>query len=110
MPSAVPLFRQPFGIYDLPRTDSGQPPSKNPPPRQYGNYCFRAQAEVVDETDNELMKIIGYDQDFGISDKVQEVCKVHEGRGHGKCTAVKLAFIGSHPKCDGTINVETNEP
>jgi len=108
--SAVPLFGQPYPIYDLPTTDNGHPPHKPPKPPQNGGYCFRAQAELVSESDIELMKFVGYDIDFGISDKVGEVCKIHEGRSQGKCTDVKLSFIGSHPKCNGTVNVETNEP
>lgn len=111
MPTAAfPLSGQPFPIYDIPKTDNGQPPYKPPPPKQNGDYCFRAQTELVSDADMELMKFVGYDKDFGISDKVQEVCKIHEGKGQGKCTAVKLAFIGKHPKCNGEINIEAKEP
>ena len=108
--AAVPLFGQPFQIYDIPTTDNGQPPYKPPKPPKNGDYCFRAQTELVSDGELELMKFVGYDKDFGISDKVAQVCKIHEGKGQGKCTDVKLAFIGSHPKCNGVINIETNEP
>ena len=109
MVTAFRLTGQPFQIYDIPRVDNNEPPHKPPPPVRNGDYCFRAQAELVDASDNELMKFTGYDKDFGITDKVENVCKVHEKNNHGKCTNVKMFFIGAHPKCNGQIEVESNQ-
>lgn len=106
MPTAVPLRGQPFAIYDLPRIDNGSPPHKPPPSKGFGSYCFRA-ATNLNDGDQELMRFVGYDADFNITDKVEQMCKLHEKRGHGKCGTMKLTFIGAHPKCNGTIDVTT---
>ena len=101
---------QPFAIYDIPRTDNNGPPSKPPVPKGSGDYCFRGQVELMRD-DKEIMKFIGYDKDFSILEKVQEVCKIHEGnRNNAKCTQAKLFFMKEHPECEGQINIETNIP
>ena len=103
-------FAQPFAIYDIPRVDSSGPPSKPTPPKGSGDYCFRAQVELLRD-DKEIMKFTGYDHDFSILEKVEEVCKVHaENRNNSKCTQAKLFFLKEHPECNGQINIEPNMP
>lgn len=107
MPTAIPTRGQPFNVYDAPRTDHGSPPHKPPPKPGFGNYCFRASANLSAE-EKDIMEFVGYDQDFAIIKKVEKLCAIHERQGRGKCSDVKLAFLGDHPKCNGVIEVNKN--
>jgi len=104
------LNRFPFsGTFDIPRTDSGAPPSKPPPSRGTGDYCFRAQTQLY-HNGQEAATFTGYDKDFSIVDNVLNVCKKFGERRDGEkmCTDPKLFFMGSYPECNGKIDVEIN--
>ena len=111
MKTAFPLHRQPFQIYDIPKIDNNIPPHTPKPPAIIGDYCFKAQSKFLDESGQHPdITFVGYDNNMSITDKVYEVCKIHEKREKGKCTPVKLSFIGNYPKCDGRINIVIDEP
>ena len=95
-----------FNSNDIYNTDSWEPPSKPPPPKGSGNYCFRAETSYSMDGVT-TMKYVGYSQNFNIADEVAEKCSRHrESFKAGECGDVKLAFIGDHPKCDGRIESE----
>ena len=106
IPRNLTIFR--FNSDTIYKTDSGNPPATPPPKVQSGGYCFRVSNELKrSSSEEELSRFVGYSQDMSIVEKVEKTCKRHAGKTSGtECTAPKLYFIGSHPKCDGRVEVE----
>ena len=102
--------RFPFsGVFDIPKTSSGNPPNKLSPSKGYGDYCLRAQNKLY-HNGEEVITFTGYDRDFSIIEEIENVCERYKKKRDGtvECTEVKLFFMGSRPRCDGEINVEFN--
>ena len=97
------------GTFDIPKTSNGNPPSKPPPPKGSGDYCFRAHAQLYQDGE-EAVTFTGYDKVFSIVDNVQNVCERYKEKRDGtlECTKAKLFFMGPHPKCNGEIHVDVN--
>ena len=95
-----------FSIDDIYSTEGSEPPNKPPPPKQSGDYCFRAETSFsIGKVTT--YKYVGYSRDFSISNDVMDHCMKHKNNlKYGNCSDVKLAFIGAHPKCDGRVEQE----
>ena len=98
-----------YKIYsEKPRLDSSNPPNKPPPSVGHGGYCFKVEQEYHNSDGSVNRKFIGYDDNYDIVQKVETYCSAHAKReGSGGGSKARLFFLGSHPKCDGRVEVET---
>lgn len=89
------------------KTDSGAPPTPNPPKLHHGDYCFKAQADVT-EGDTNKYQINGYSKDFSITDHVDNFCeRFVQNRDNLVCKETRLSFLGKREPCNGEIEVES---
>ena len=91
------------------RTQRGGPPPDRPPWKPgYGDYCFRAECEIVGSREHEGARVVGYDRYATIADATEKACRLHvRGRG-GSCTPPQLVMLPQASKeCGGEIYVIT---
>lgn len=87
------------------KTDSGEPPNKDVPKTQTGNYCFRAQTTLKDDK-NTLRDYTGYDDNIDIVQKVERYCSTDESVYNAKCTLARLTFVQDVENCDGHVDIK----
>lgn len=79
------------------------PPNTRPPWRaRYGDVVFRATCRILDASDTEKARVVGYDRCVSIAARTELACQVH--KGNGKCTPAEVVMLpAGHMHSDGEI-------
>lgn len=83
-----------------------KPPPRTPTIRkkEYGRYCIRAKALIINQKGETYVNITGYDTDISISDRVQKVADVKSRNLQLTHTDVEVVFLTDTTMlADGTI-------
>ena len=88
------------------KTENGEPPGVISSPPTIGNYCFRVTTSL-ENSDSKMREYVGYDDNIGIVEKVENMCSKDEQRFcDTKCAKSRLAFVQDVPNCDGHVDIK----
>ena len=76
------------------------PPSKPPPRKKYGGYCFRATCKVTDAKGCPVGKVKGYDRSPEVGRDTEDVCGAHARSMPGGTFACGAAEVVLLPTTD----------